>query len=60
MKEYLFKVSEDDEGERIDKYLTLLCPDLTRTYIQKQIEQIHNADADLFYFLGSSRKVGGK
>lgn len=38
MKEYLFKVSEDDEGERIDKYLTLLCPDLTRTYIQKQIE----------------------
>lgn len=38
MKEYLFKVSDDDEGERIDKYLTLLCPDLTRTYIQKQIE----------------------
>lgn len=37
MKEYVFYVSEDDEGERVDKYLSLLLPDLTRSYIQKHI-----------------------
>lgn len=38
MREYVFCVSEDDEGERVDKYLSLLLPDLTRSYIQKQIQ----------------------
>ncbi len=38
MNQYLFTVSEDDSGERIDKYLTSNIPNLTRSYIQKIIE----------------------
>ena len=38
MKEYVFLVSEDDEGERVDKYLALILPSLSRSYIQKQID----------------------
>lgn len=37
MTEYSFIVSEEEEGERVDKYLSVLLPDLTRSYIQKQI-----------------------
>ncbi len=39
MKEYSFIISEEDEGERVDKYLTNIIPELTRSYIQKQISQ---------------------
>lgn len=39
MKEYRFIVTEEDEGERADKYLSSIIPDLTRSYIQKQIEE---------------------
>jgi len=39
MKEFTFNVSEDYEGERIDKYLTELIPEFTRTFIQKHIEE---------------------
>lgn len=38
MKNYSFIVAEEDEGERVDKYLSTIIPDLTRSYIQKQIE----------------------
>jgi len=38
MKEYNFIVTDEDEGERADKYLSSLIPELTRSYIQKQIE----------------------
>ncbi len=38
MNQYLFSVSEDECGERIDKYLTSNIPNLTRSYIQKIIE----------------------
>ena len=38
MKEYFFCVSEEDEGERVDKYLAEFLPSLSRSYIQKQIE----------------------
>lgn len=38
MREYEFIVSEEDDGERVDKYLSQLCDGLTRSYIQKQIE----------------------
>lgn len=37
MTEYSFIVTEEEEGERVDKYLSVLLPDLTRSYIQKQI-----------------------
>ena len=37
MKEYNFCVSDEDEGIRADKYLSDLLPDLSRSYIQKQI-----------------------
>lgn len=39
MKEYKFIVTEDDENERVDKYLSEIIPELTRSYIQKQIEE---------------------
>lgn len=38
MKEYTFTVTDEDEGERVDKYLSAIIEDLTRSYIQKQIE----------------------
>lgn len=38
MKTYTFVVAEDDEDVRVDRFLTDNIPDLTRSYIQKQIE----------------------
>ncbi len=38
MKKYCLTVSDMDESERIDKYLSSLIPELSRTFIQKQIE----------------------
>ena len=35
LKEYNFKVSEEAEGERIDKYLNALMDSLSRSYLQK-------------------------
>lgn len=39
MKEYTFIVSEDYEDERVDKYLSLIIPELSRSYIQKQVDE---------------------
>lgn len=38
MNEYNFIVSEEYEGERLDKYLSVLMPECSRTYIQKLIK----------------------
>ncbi len=38
MKEYLLKVEEDLENERIDRYVTGVLADLSRSYIQKLID----------------------
>lgn len=38
MKEYNFVITDEDEGIRVDKYLADIMPDLSRSYIQKQIE----------------------
>ena len=35
LKEYHFIITEDGEGERIDKYLNLLMESLSRSYLQK-------------------------
>lgn len=35
LKEFMFTVSEESEGERIDKYLSHLMDSLSRSYIQK-------------------------
>ncbi len=37
MKSYEFLIDETSEGERIDKYLHLLMPEISRSYIQKLI-----------------------
>lgn len=38
MAEFTYLVSDEYEGERIDKLLSLLCEDLSRSYIQKCIK----------------------
>ena len=38
MKEYTLTVEEDYENERIDRYVSLVLADLSRSYIQKLIE----------------------
>lgn len=38
MEHYCFKISEEDEGERLDKTLSVLCPSLSRSYIQKLLK----------------------
>jgi 23S rRNA pseudouridine1911/1915/1917 synthase len=38
MEERLFVVSEDQEGERIDKYVSFLVEDVSRSYLQKLIK----------------------
>ncbi len=38
MKEYLLRVEEDNENERIDRYVAGVLADLSRSYIQKLIE----------------------
>ena len=37
MREFNFIISDEDEGIRVDKYLSDVLPDLSRSYIQKQI-----------------------
>ena len=39
MKQERFIVNEEDAGERIDKYLADMLPDLTRSYLQKVMKQ---------------------
>lgn len=39
MKQERFFVNEEDAGERIDKYLAEVLPDLTRSYLQKVMKQ---------------------
>ena len=38
MKEYLLRVTEDNENERIDRFISSELADLSRSYIQKLIE----------------------
>lgn len=38
MKEYHFTVSDDNDGERLDKYLSELMPDCSRSFVQKLIK----------------------
>ena len=38
MKEYLLTVEEELENERIDRYVTSVLADLSRSYIQKLID----------------------
>jgi 23S rRNA pseudouridine1911/1915/1917 synthase len=38
MKKYVYLVEQEDEGERIDKYIAALDNDLTRSFIQKLIK----------------------
>ncbi|MCR5474549.1 MAG: RluA family pseudouridine synthase [Lachnospiraceae bacterium] len=38
MKEYILRADEDNENERIDRYVTYVLADLSRSYIQKLIE----------------------
>ena len=49
MKEYNFMVGEEDEGERIDAYLSALLDDLSRSYVQKLLKNelvlVDNANA---------------
>lgn len=35
----IFNVSEENVGERIDKYLSLQCPDISRSYLQKLVKE---------------------
>lgn len=39
LKEFHFEVAEEYEGERIDKYLSLVMEDVTRSYIQKLLAE---------------------
>ena len=41
LKEYEFIVSEESEGERVDKYLTMLMDSLSRSYLQKLLRKSH-------------------
>ena len=41
LKEYEFIVSEESEGERVDKYLTTLMDSLSRSYLQKLLKEAH-------------------
>ncbi len=41
LKEYEFIVSEESEGERVDKYLTMLMDSLSRSYLQKLLRESH-------------------
>lgn len=41
LKEYKFIVSEESEGERVDKYLTMLMDSLSRSYLQKLLKESH-------------------
>lgn len=39
LREYHFIITEEGEGERIDKYLNLLMEDLSRSYLQKLLAE---------------------
>lgn len=41
LKEYEFIVSEESEGARVDKYLTMLMDSLSRSYLQKLLRESH-------------------
>ena len=41
LKEYEFIVSEESDGERVDKYLTMLMDSLSRSYLQKLLKESH-------------------
>jgi len=41
LKEYHFIITEDGEGERIDKYLNVLMESMSRSYIQKLLTESH-------------------
>ena len=41
LREYNFVITEEGEGERIDKYLNLLMESLSRSYIQKLLSEHH-------------------
>ena len=41
LKEYEFIVSEESEGGRVDKYLTMLMDSLSRSYLQKLLKESH-------------------
>ena len=41
LQEYHFVITEDGEGERVDKYLNLLMDSLSRSYIQKLLSEEH-------------------
>jgi 23S rRNA pseudouridine1911/1915/1917 synthase len=38
MQKYVFQITEEDEGERIDRYLSALMDTLTRSYLQKLLK----------------------
>lgn len=38
MKQDVFEVLEDQEGERLDKYLSVIYPDISRSFFQKMIK----------------------
>lgn len=38
MKEEIFQVSNEQDGERLDKYLSVIYPDLSRSFFQKLIK----------------------
>lgn len=39
MNSHFFTVTEDEQGERLDKYLAGLLPDVSRSFIQKLLKQ---------------------
>lgn len=39
MNSHFFTVTEEDQGERLDKYLSGLLPDVSRSFIQKLLKQ---------------------
>ncbi len=41
MKSEQFEVLSEQEGERLDKYLSLIYPELSRSFFQKQIKENH-------------------
>ncbi len=41
LREYEFIVSDESEGERVDKYLTMLMDSLSRSYLQKLLKEAH-------------------
>ncbi|MCL2254852.1 MAG: RluA family pseudouridine synthase [Lachnospiraceae bacterium] len=60
MQKYVFQVSEEDEGERVDRYLSILTESLSRSYLQKLLKDglvLLEADTGNFRVLRASYKV---